>query len=477
MKKSLKLILLSLVILTFFGCTSDKETEDKSLLDPDNPQTVVIWHYYSDNSKKLFENMISEFNETVGFEKGVYVEAVSKGRIKDLEDAVTNSAKGVINSDPMPNIFSSYIDKAVEIDELGQLVNLDDYLTKEQKSKFFNSFLKAGYNKDRFLAVPIVKSTEVFYINKNAWDEYKKVSNFTDEDLKTWEGIFEISKNYHEYKLLSSSGTGLNMNAFSGLDDLSNFIIIGMRQQGVEVIDAEDKKAVLDKASMRKVFDIYFEAMTKGYFYESGKFRTDNIKSQDIISYIGSTSGASYFPTWVDDNGNRRDIDLLVLPYPNFKGKSSYYIQQGAGMSVVEASPKEIEASILFLDWFTDYEQNMKFAMSTGYLPVNKKIYNSDSLEKVLKEMENKEKSDKNIAAVYRVAMNQLLDADSGAYASKPFIGSYQVRSILADTLRSSVDENMKNPDSKIDSNKAFEDWINNIKIELEKKNVLYEEV
>lgn len=477
MKKIFKVISLSLVVLMLFGCTSsDKKTESKSLLDPNNPQTITIWHYYSDASKILFENMISKFNETVGVEKGVYVDPISKGSIKDLEAAVTDSSKGVINSDPLPNIFSSYIDKAVEIDEADQLVNLDEYLSEDQKSKFVESFLKAGYGNDKFLAIPIVKSTEVLYLNKNAWDAYKKVSNFTDEDLKTWEGIFEVAKSYHEYMTSSSEGNKQGPNAFSGLDALSNFIAVGMKQQGVDVVDDAGKKAVLDKAAMRKVFDIYFEAMIKNYFYESGKFRTDNIKSRDIISYIGSTSGASYFPTWVDNNGNQEDMELQVLPYPNYKDKTAYFIQQGAGMSVTKASPKEIEASILFLDWFTEAEQNMEFAVSTGYLPTNKDAYKNGSLEKALDKMEQKDKKDKNIAAVYRVAMSQLLDSDSKAYAGKPFVGSYEIRLALSDALSTVVNDNMNNNGAAVDSDKAFEEWIDNVKITLDRKNIKYEE-
>ena len=90
--------------------------------------------------------------------------------------------------------------------------------------------------------------------------------------------------------------------------------------------------------------------------------------------------------------------------------------------------------------------------------------------------MEQKDKKDKNIAAVYRVAMSQLLDSDSKAYAGKPFVGSYEIRVALSDALSTVVNDNMNNNGAAVDSDKAFEEWIDNVKITLDRKNIKYEE-
>mgnify|MGYP002107484896 FL=1 len=45
-------------------------------------------------------------------------------------------------------------------------------------------------------------------------------------------------------------------------------------------------------------------------------------------------------------------------------------MQQGAGMVVTKASDAEIQASLVFLKWFTSPEHNITFSVNSGYLPV-----------------------------------------------------------------------------------------------------------
>ena len=41
------------------------------------PVDITIWHYYNGSQKAAFDDLVNEFNDTVGKEKGIYVEAVS----------------------------------------------------------------------------------------------------------------------------------------------------------------------------------------------------------------------------------------------------------------------------------------------------------------------------------------------------------------------------------------------------------------
>lgn len=37
--------------------------------------TIQVWHYYNGAQKIAFDELVNEFNETEGFEAGIYVEA------------------------------------------------------------------------------------------------------------------------------------------------------------------------------------------------------------------------------------------------------------------------------------------------------------------------------------------------------------------------------------------------------------------
>ena len=102
-------------------------------------------------------------------------------------------------------------------------------------------------------------------------------------------------------------------------------------------------------------------------------------------------------------------------------------------MSVTKSTPAKEEGSALFLKWFTAKEQNINFAMTTGYLPVEKAAYENTDFKASLDAMSAGDQSEKNVAAVYGIALDQIMNADT--YASTPFDESYDLRTILEKSL------------------------------------------
>ena len=88
-----------------------------------------------------------------------------------------------------------------------------------------------------------------------------------------------------------------------------------------------------------------------GYFASSGKFRSDDIKTGNILAFVGSSAGATFFPNQVTlDDENTYPIEMQAFECPRFKDGEKYSVQQGAGMVVMEKEDKaEIEASVEFL--------------------------------------------------------------------------------------------------------------------------------
>ncbi|MDK2905936.1 MAG: multiple sugar transport system substrate-binding protein, partial [Eubacteriaceae bacterium] len=168
MKKAIALFLIGMIcILT--ACSGQ---DSQSALDPENPVTLNLWHYYTGDNKIAMEEAIESFNQSVGMESGVFVNAIAQGSVLELEEAVTAAANGTVGAAEMPDLFSCYPDKAVELDALGKLCDLNAYFTQEEKDKYVTEFLNGGiFDEDRFLIVPTVKSTEILYANQTALNE------------------------------------------------------------------------------------------------------------------------------------------------------------------------------------------------------------------------------------------------------------------------------------------------------------------
>lgn len=107
MKKNLKYLLALLCIIVLLLCTGCSSNNAAP-----QPISITVWTYYNGTLLESFNTLVKTFNETVGKEKGIIVEAYSQGSVNELEASVMQSAEGKVGAAAMPNIFSAYADTA-----------------------------------------------------------------------------------------------------------------------------------------------------------------------------------------------------------------------------------------------------------------------------------------------------------------------------------------------------------------------------
>ena len=363
----------ALTVSCLTGC--QKKEASKSVLDPKNPTAISVWNYYNGAQLTTFNKMVDSFNETRGKELGIVVNSFSQGSVSDLQTNVMHAVTGKVGAEEVPNIFAAYADTAYEIDRMGVLVNLADYLTEEQRALYIESYMNEGdFDGSGSVKIfPIAKSTELFLLNETDWLPFAQATGATTQDFATIEGLAETAQRYYEWtdSLTPEPNDG---KAFYGRDAMANYILIGGMQLGCEIFSVQDGKAVInfDHDVVRKLWDYYYVPFVKGYFASSGRFRSDDIKTGNILSFTGSYSGANFFPKKVTTEEEEHEITMQVFPAPQFASEKPYAVQQGAGMVVTKKSEAEIAASVEFLLWFTQDERNIRFAIGSGYMPVTK---------------------------------------------------------------------------------------------------------
>lgn len=73
--------------------------------------------------------------------------------------------------------------------------------------------------------------------------------------------------------------------------------------------------------------------LVKGWFAGEGRFRSDDIKTGNVLAYVGSNSSAILFPqAGAVSDTESHEISLKVLPNPSFAGSEEVAVQQGTGM-------------------------------------------------------------------------------------------------------------------------------------------------
>lgn len=423
--RKISLCLASSFALCLTGCG------DKSPLDPGSPVSLTIWHYYNGAQQAAFDALAEDFNDTVGREKGIYVQGYSQGSVADLETAVRDAINGKVGADAMPDIFSSYADTAYEVEQAGALADLSQYLDQNELDNYVDSYIEEGcIAADGSLRIfPTAKSTEILMLNKTDWEPFAAAAGASLEDLATIEGVTATAKSYYEWTDAQTPDIPGDGRAFYGRDAVANYFIIGMQQLGTEIFQVDKGQLTLNtpKEELRRLWDNYYIPIVKGYFGAYGSFRSDDVKTGDLLAYTGSTSSAMYFPDQVEQEDGSYPIEYIVREAPIFEGGKPYAVQQGAGMVVSKSDEKHEYAAVEFLKWFTEAENNLQFGCVSGYLPVRKDANSTEKLDQVIAEQQLKvaPKTYECLTTVFREMDNTTL------YTNKSFENGSAARRVL----------------------------------------------
>lgn len=354
----------------------------------EEPLEITVWTYFSGIQQEAFQRTINRFNEGRGKDIGVEVKAYNPGSTLDLQNNLYGINQKKLAQGDYPDIVSLHTDTAMILEEEGVLTDLDSYFSKEDWSAFVPSFLEEGRLGRKYGGVkilPVAKSTELLYINKTDWDSFAEATGTSLSELSTKEGLLNVAEKYYRYTD-SLTETPDDGKAFYGIDDYANYMLVGARELGVNLISVDEEgnaKVQFPKEVMKTLWDNLYVPIIKGYFTSEGRFRSDDVKTGDILAYTASSASSVYFPKEVIiSDREQHAITDIVLPAPHFEGGEEIAMQQGIGMGVVQGNKKRVEASVQFLKWLTSYEENAQFAISAEYLPVRVDSFTVEAIDK-----------------------------------------------------------------------------------------------
>lgn len=419
--------------------------------------TIDVWHAYNGEMAEIFEELVAEFNETVGKDKNIIVTTKGMGSIEKSRDAYKASLEETVGSEEIPNIFPGYSDTVEEFAKDGKLCNCINYLTDTELNDYLP--INVSQYKDELYIYPITMATEVLVINQAIWKPFAEKNNLSLEDLSTWEGLCHVGEMFFNYS---------NGKAFFGRDSIANYMFVGSKQLGQEIItEAEgNAKINLDENVLKKLWDNYYVPYVKGYYTSIGKFRSDDAKTEDIIAFVASSGGSAFFPeTIVKEDGSTYESNLLVLPPPNFDGTKEMTVLQGAGMAISKKDEIENKASIEFMKWITSPKQNWEMSIVSGYIPVEGKSYEKEYTDKMDSLTNNR---------LNNTEYETVKTCIKVINKYEPYIGDdydreYQYRMIINNSLENMAkkDRNNKIATDEMTSNERFKQWINELEEDL----------
>ncbi|NLW64516.1 MAG: extracellular solute-binding protein [Syntrophomonadaceae bacterium] len=309
------IMLLALILLPILpGCGIGFEAGSSQ------PVTLTLWHNYGGQLKDTMDEMIDEFNETVGKKEGIIVSVTSISGSATLHEKLTMAAHGDPGAPSLPDITTVYPKTALILAEKGLLADLDEQFTRKELSAYIPQFIEEGRLADGGLYVfPIAKSTEVLFVNKTLFDRFSRDTGARIEDLQSFEGIIRTASLYYEWTDRQTPDIPNDGKMFYMPDSIFNLFLVGCRQLGAEF--TADGQLNLNTPQHKKVWDFYFTPAVMGQVAVFDGYATDLAKTGDIVCSTGSTAGVSFFsPTVTYADNTSEPIELAILPYPVFEG-------------------------------------------------------------------------------------------------------------------------------------------------------------
>lgn len=365
-RKQICIFLLMAAIMIIAGC-GQKKGED--------PVTVTLWHVYGGQTESPLNNLIDEFNETVGKEENIRIQVGSVTNTNTIHENVLASAFEDPGASKLPDMFVSYPKTVLAMPDDTILVDYYDYFTDEELEEFVPAFLGEGVIHDRLSILPVAKSTEVMFINKTAFDRFSAETGAKMEELRTWEGLFAMAEKYAEWTDMQTPDVPNDGKNFFVHDYHFNYFQVGVESLG-ENFFKEDGLAFGPEFNI--VWGPYARAAIAGGVWLQSGYATEPLRTGDSIVSVASSASILYYSdevTYADNTSEK--IEIVSMPCPVFKKGENLVMQRGAGICTVKSTPEKEKACITFLKWLTESEKNVEFVTSLGYMPVKQKAFDT----------------------------------------------------------------------------------------------------
>ena len=425
MKKIIASILLVCILLTgimgtLSGCVNSGNGVAADFVMPEGgfdtskPVEITFYHQMGAALQEILNTAIADFNKLY---PNITVKHASYGDYNGIRDQI----KTEISVGDQPNLAYCYPDHVALYNVAGAVQTLDVLIdsqygfTAEQIADFIPAYYNEGkaFGDGKMYSLPIAKSTEVLYYNKDF---------FTKNNLTvptTWAEMKEVCK-----KIKTIDPTCIPL----GYDSESNWFITMCEQYGSPYTSATGDNFLFDNEQNRafvKEFQSWYankwvttEALSGGY--TSALFTGESDSGTRCYMCIGSTGGATYQQPNQTNGVFEFEVGITSIPQVNLAKPK--VISQGPSVCIFKNNdPQEVLASWLFAKFLTtDVTFQASVSMNNGYAPVIKSVQKNEIYANFLKSAST--------ANIQAYAVKVALDQTDAYYVSPAFNGSSVAR-------------------------------------------------
>ena len=351
-KKISALALSAALLMT--GCStggSDEATQEEIVTKITEPVEITFWHAMNGEQEKSLTKLTEKF---MAENENITVTLQNQSSYPDLQQKITATTASPKDLPTLTQAYADWMTLPIQ-DEL--VVDLKPYIENEE-IKFDNyediveGFRTAATTEDgKVYGMPFNKSTEVIWYNKTLFDEL---------------GL-EVPTTFEEFATVAKTITEKKGIVGAGFDSLSNYYTTQLKTQGVTF----DNNVDVTGEESTNAANYYLDGVKEGYFRIAGtdKYLSGPFASETLGMYVGSNAGETFVKQGVDGK-----FEVGVARYP-----SSDAMQQGTDLYVFSnATAEQRTAAYEYLKFLTTTENQITWAIETGYIPARTSAIESD---------------------------------------------------------------------------------------------------
>lgn len=413
------LILIAVVIsggLFAAGRTEQPATGpmDIDSIDPSG-QTVTFWHQHSGAREAELLELIADFNASN--EWGIEVIASYEGSYGQIyNQMITGIAAGDV-----PDLVVAYQNQSAAYQVADGLVDMNPFVNHPvygvpDLDDFFPGILAADVNAqfdNQRLGFPPNRSIEVMYYNRT-WLERLGYDGPPD----TWDEFAEMVQ--------AATDDAAGTYGYAIRTDASNVYAMAIAN-GFEIAREDGSGYVFNAPEVAMGMELMRDLLNAGYarliperFADQADFGNSR-----VLFTMGSTSGIPFYASAVDA-GAEGPFEWGVAPIPHSTPVPQANLY-GASVSIPRTTPERELAAWLFTRWYTEREQQIRWAIASNYFSPRRSVTEGGALDAYLEQN-----------PVFAEALDILLTSETRA--EPPFAGYDEVRDLMNQAFNAILD-------------------------------------
>ena len=379
--------------------------------------TVEIWHSNAGIAGNAFEEIVDEFNSTIGEEKGIVIEPIYQGAANDVLTKVKAAATADRSS--LPDIAQLDATACLDMKNadyliLPQDINLDT-------SYIMPSAIEALMSDRGLLGIPFNASSLLFFYNKTLFD------SLSLDPPETLDDFAEIAPLLGE----KDSNGKITRYAFAGVPatyELGTFI--GAQNGLSYFVDMQNghmgtpEKVLLEDEGTFRNFLVHWKNL-----YDTGWVNniTSGISTEFAAGRTATMlSSSSDIASVIKNVGGRFEVGTAFVPKTDENATGGVNI---GGGSFFIFTPSDAARTVL--EYFISENVQLKWAEETGYMPINTDLYDNPDYLSFLSENPQ-----------FKVAMDQT-EASNPKVTSIWLPSAYQIYYSFQSTIRAVTEDGM----------------------------------